>query len=40
MTSLLPLGTVHIMEETLTLNNPALKPQYAEKWDLSLEAYF
>ncbi len=40
MSTLLPLETVNVNAETLTINNPALKPQHAEKWDASLEYYF
>ena len=40
MSSLLPNETVNETAQTLTINNPSLKPQTAENWDTSLEYYF
>ena len=37
---LLPLETPNNTTLILTVNNPALKPQYSENWDLALEYYF
>lgn len=38
--NLLPAETVNDATQTLTVNNPALKPQHARNIDLSLEYYF
>lgn len=40
MATLLPLETANVNQETLTINNPALKPQLSENWDAMLEYYF
>lgn len=40
MSSLLPNETPSVMNETLTVNNPALLPQTAANWDATLEYYF
>ena len=40
MTNLLPNETVNETAQTLTINNPGLKPQTAESWDAALEYYF
>lgn len=40
MNNFLPLATVNTTAETVAINNPELKPQRAEKWDVSLEYYF
>lgn len=40
MSSLLPNETINETAQTLTINNPSLKPQTAENWDTSLEYYF
>jgi TonB-dependent receptor len=39
-TNLLPNETINEAQQTLTINNAALKPQYARNWDLGLEYYF
>jgi TonB-dependent receptor len=39
-TNLLPNETANEAQQTLTINNAALKPQYAKNWDLGLEYYF
>lgn len=39
-TQLLPSYTVNTTSETVTLNNPSLKPQHAENWDIAIEYYF
>jgi TonB-dependent receptor len=39
-TSLVPNETPNDSARTITVNNPALKPQYAKNWDASLEYYF
>lgn len=36
----LPNETVNETNQTLTINNPSLKPQTAESWDAGLEYYF
>jgi len=38
--TLVPKTTVSYEAERVTINNPALKPQYADNFDLSLEYYF
>lgn len=38
--NLLPLETPNNTTLVLTVNNPALKPQYSENWDAALEYYF
>lgn len=38
--NLLPNETVSEAAQTLTINNPGLKPQTAESWDAALEYYF
>ncbi len=40
LANLLPNETVDETAQTLTINNPSLKPQTAESWDASLEYYF
>lgn len=40
LSNLLPLETVSDAAQTITINNPALKPQDAENWDVALEYYF
>ncbi len=40
LTNLLPNETVNETAQTLTINNPSLKPQIAESWDAALEYYF
>ncbi|WP_414661749.1 TonB-dependent receptor [Horticoccus sp. 23ND18S-11] len=40
LSNLLPNETVNETAQTLTINNPSLKPQTAESWDASLEYYF
>ncbi len=40
MNNFLPLETVNTTNETVAVNNPTLKPQFAEKWDLTAEYYF
>ncbi len=40
LSNLTPLETVNETAQTLTINNPALRPQIAESWDTSLEYYF
>lgn len=37
--SLVPVETVNYTNRSVTVNNPALKPQYADNFDLSLEYY-
>lgn len=37
--ALIPVQTVNFTNRTVTVNNPALKPQYADNFDLSLEYY-
>ena len=38
--NLVPAETPNETNRTLTINNPALKPQYARNWDTTLEYYF
>jgi len=38
--NLLPNETPNEAAQTLTINNPGLKPQYAREWDAALEYYF
>ena len=38
--NLLPNETPNETAQTLTINNPGLKPQYAREWDAALEYYF
>ena len=40
MTNLLPNETISEANQTLTINNPSLKPQTSENWDAALEYYF
>jgi iron complex outermembrane recepter protein len=40
MTNLLPNETFNDGAQTLTINNPSLKPQEATNWDASLDYYF
>lgn len=40
LSNLLPNETINETAQTLTINNPALRPQVAESWDASLEYYF
>jgi TonB-dependent receptor len=40
LSNLLPNETVNETAQTLTINNPSLKPQTAESWDAALEYYF
>jgi len=40
LSNLTPLETVNETNQTLTINNPSLRPQLAESWDTSLEYYF
>jgi iron complex outermembrane recepter protein len=40
LSNLTPLETVNEQNQTLTINNPSLRPQVAESWDSSLEYYF
>ena len=40
MSNLLPNETINEAAQTLTINNPSLKPQTAESWDAALEYYF
>jgi iron complex outermembrane receptor protein len=40
MTNLLPNETVNETNQTLTINNPSLKPQTATNWDATLDYYF
>ena len=37
---MLPNETINETAQTLTINNPSLKPQTAESWDTALEYYF
>ncbi len=39
-TNLLPNETVNETQQTLTINNASLKPQYSKNWDAALEYYF
>jgi len=38
--SIMPNSTVNFSDATITYSNPALKPQYSENFDVSLEYYF
>lgn len=38
--SIMPNSTVSFAAQTITFSNPALKPQYSENYDISLEYYF
>ena len=38
--NLTPNETINETAQTLTINNPSLRPQIAESWDTSLEYYF
>lgn len=38
--NLTPNETINEAAQTLTINNPSLRPQIAESWDTSLEYYF
>lgn len=38
--SIMPNSTVNFAAQTITFSNPALKPQYSENYDVSLEYYF
>ena len=38
--SIMPSSTVSFSAQTVTFSNPALKPQYSENFDASLEYYF
>jgi iron complex outermembrane receptor protein len=40
LTNLMPNETVNETAQTLTINNPSLRPRLAESWDASLEYYF
>jgi len=40
LSNLTPLETVNETNQTLTVNNPSLRPQLAESWDAALEYYF
>jgi len=40
LSNLLPNETINETAQTLTINNPSLKPQTAESWDTALEYYF
>jgi iron complex outermembrane receptor protein len=40
LSNLTPLETVNETNQTLTVNNPSLRPQIAESWDAALEYYF
>ncbi len=40
LANLLPNETVNETAQTLTINNPSLKPQTAESWEAALEYYF
>ncbi len=39
-TALVPREDVNLTAQTITVNNPSLKPQYADSYDASLEYYF
>ncbi len=39
-TNYIPSRTFNDTQQTVTISNPSLKPQYAENFDLSLEYYF
>lgn len=38
--SIMPNSAVNFSAQTITFSNPALKPQYSENYDVSLEYYF
>lgn len=38
--NLIPARTFSDVNQTVTISNPALKPQYSENWDVTLEYYF
>ena len=40
LVNLVPNETVSEVNQTLTINNPSLRPQTAETWDISLDYYF
>jgi TonB-dependent receptor len=40
LSNLLPNETINETAQTLTINNPSLRPQTAESWDAALEYYF
>ena len=40
LNNLQPAETYNATEDTLTINNPSLKPQTAENWDFALDYYF
>jgi TonB-dependent receptor len=40
LTNLLPSETASDTAQTVTINNPALKPQTAKNWDFTLDYYF
>ncbi len=40
LSNLMPNEAINETNETVTINNPDLKPQTAENWDASLEYYF
>ncbi len=40
MSNYLPLETVNDTAQTVTINNPSLRPQYSNNWDAALEFYF
>jgi TonB-dependent receptor len=40
MSNYLPLETVNDAGQTVTINNPSLRPQYSNNWDASIEYYF
>ena len=40
LSNLTPLETVNETNQSLTVNNPSLRPQLAESWDAALEYYF
>jgi len=39
-TNFVPLETVSHTAQTVTVSNPALKPQHSQNWDFTLERYF
>ncbi len=40
LSNLMPNEAINETQQTITINNPDLKPQLAENWDASLEYYF
>ncbi len=40
LNNLQPAETYNVTEDTLTINNPSLKPQTSTNWDLALDYYF